>query len=64
LEFSFFARINELLILDDYGDEEMAGIKFGESFNSRYGIPHPNFFPGSLDCALRESCMLPAKDVS
>lgn len=52
------------LIPDDYGDEAMAAIKFSEEFAARYGEPHPNFFPGTLDDALKESCMQPAKDVS
>eukprot|EP00096_Caligus_rogercresseyi_P008130 TRINITY_DN264_c4_g1_i2.p1 TRINITY_DN264_c4_g1~~TRINITY_DN264_c4_g1_i2.p1 ORF type:complete len:381 (-),score=105.55 TRINITY_DN264_c4_g1_i2:820-1962(-) len=50
------------LIPDDYGDESMAGIKFSEEFALRYGSPHPNFFPGSLTDAMKESCMQPAKD--
>jgi hypothetical protein len=50
--------------LDDFGDEVMAAIRFGEEFSARYGQPHPHFFPGSLDQAIRESCLQPAKDVS
>ena len=49
---------------DDYGDETLAAIRFGEEFAARYGQPHPQFFPGSLDQAIRESCLQPAKDVS
>ena len=53
------------LIPDDYGsDDAMAAIKFAEEFGNRYGQPHPQFFPGSLDDAIRESCNQPAKDVS
>ena len=52
------------LIPDDYGDEALAGIKFAEEFGNRYGTPHPNFFPGSLSDAIKESCMQPAKEVS
>jgi hypothetical protein len=51
-------------VADDYGDETLAAIKFGEEFAARYGQPHPQFFPGSLDQAIRESCLQPAKDVS
>lgn len=52
------------LLPDDYGqDETMAAIKFSEEFINRYGRPHPEFFPGSLEDAIRESCMKPAKDV-
>ena len=52
------------LLPDDYGDEAMAAIKFSEEFESRYGRPHPAFFPATLDDAIKESCMQPAKDVS
>lgn len=51
------------LIPDDYGsDDAMAAIRFAEEFSNRYGQPHPMFFPGSLDDAIRESCSQPAKD--
>ncbi len=52
------------LLTDDYGDEALASIKFSEEFSSRYGSPHPNFFPGTLEDAIRESCLKPPKDVS
>ena len=42
------------LLPDDFGDEALAGIKFGEEFGNRYGSPRPGFFPGSLDDALTE----------
>ena len=51
------------LLPDDYGDETMGAIKFAEEFANRYGSPHPSFFPGKLEDAIRESCMQPAKDV-
>ena len=51
------------LIPDDYGDEALASIKFAEEFSNRYGHPHPGFFPGTLDDALRESCLKPAREV-
>ena len=45
------------LIPDDFGsDDTMAAIRFSEEFANRYGDPHPSFFPGSLDDAIRESC--------
>ena len=40
------------LLPDDFGDEALAGIKFGEEFGNRYGQPRPQFFPGSLNDAL------------
>ena len=42
------------LLPDDFGDEALAGIKFGEEFGNRYGQPRPQFFPGSLDDALTD----------
>ena len=42
------------LLPDDFGDEALAGIKFGEEFGNRYGQPWPQFFPGSLDDALTD----------
>ena len=44
------------LLPDDFGDEALAGIKFGEEFGNRYGQPRPQFFPGSLDDALTDVC--------
>ena len=58
------SRRPQPLLPDDYGDETMAAIKFSEEFIGRYGRPHPAFFPGSLEDAIKESCMQPAKDVS
>ena len=42
----------------------MAAIRFSEEFTSRYGRPRPAFFPATLDDAIKESCMQPARDVS
>jgi len=50
------------LLPDDFGDEALAGIKFGEEFGNRYGQPRPQFFPGSLDNALSEACNKPVED--
>jgi len=47
------------LLPDDFGDEALAGIKFGEEFGNRYGQPTPAFFPGSLEDALAEACNKP-----
>ena len=52
------------LLPDDYGsDETTAAIKFSEEFVNRYGRPHPEFFPGSLDEAIKQSCLKPAREV-
>merc|ERR1719305_323770 len=50
------------LLPDDFGDEALAGIKFGEEFSNRYGHPHPQFFPGSLEDALGEACNKPTSE--
>lgn len=50
------------LLPDDFGDEALAGIKFGEEFGNRYGQPQPQFFPGSLEDALTEACNKPTSD--
>lgn len=46
-------------------EDETAGcIHFADQFTNRYGECHPEFFPGSLDEAVKEACLKPAKDVS
>lgn len=50
------------LLPDDFGDEALAGIKFGEEFGNRYGDPRPQFFPGSLEDALSEACNKPVDE--
>jgi len=50
------------LLPDDFGDEALAGIKFGEEFGNRYGQPTPAFFPGSLEDALAEACSKPVSE--
>merc|ERR1740128_744282 len=50
------------LLPDDFGDEALAGIKFGEEFGNRYGVPRPAFFPGSLEDALAEACNKPVAE--
>ena len=42
----------------------MAAIHFAEGFSLRYGHCHPMFFQGSLDDAMREAVMQPARNVS
>jgi hypothetical protein len=46
-------------------EDEVAGcIHFSDQFTHRYGECHPEFFPGSLDEAVKEACLKSAKDVS
>ncbi len=58
------SRRLQSLLPDDFGsDDAMGAIHFAEEFGNRYGQPHPSFFPGSLDDAIRESCGQPAREV-
>lgn len=50
------------LIPDQTDDETVGSIQFIENYIQRYGDPHPVFFQGSLEDALREACHKPAKD--
>ncbi|XP_014261711.1 FAS-associated factor 1-like [Cimex lectularius] len=43
-------------------DETVGSVHFIDGFMQRYGQTAPNFFPGSLEMAMAESCMKPAKD--
>lgn len=48
----------------DASDEMAGAINFGEEFTNRYGTGYPAFYPGSLEDAIKDSCLKPAKDVS
>ncbi|XP_067002925.1 FAS-associated factor 1 [Anabrus simplex] len=50
------------LIPDNVEDETAGCIHFADQFTNRYGECHPEFFPGSLEDAVKEACMKPAKD--
>jgi len=50
------------LITDNVEDEDTGTILFSESFTNRYGHCHPMFFHGTLDAAIREATLRPAKD--
>lgn len=43
-------------------DETEALVHFTTEFSRRYGECHPMFFQGSLDDALKEACMKPARE--
>lgn len=46
-------------------EDETAGcLHFSDEFTSRYGALHPEFFPGTLEDAIKEACMKPAREVS
>lgn len=42
----------------------MGTLHFSEQFEKRYGLIHPEFFTGTFDEAIRESCLKPAKEVN
>lgn len=50
------------LVPPDASDEMAGAISFGEEFVNRYGPAYPPFFPGTLDDAIKDSCLKPAKD--
>ncbi|XP_055385315.1 FAS-associated factor 1 [Condylostylus longicornis] len=50
------------LIPDNTDDETLGSIQFVENYTQRYGEPHPVFFQGSLEDALKEACHKPARD--
>ncbi|KDR09433.1 FAS-associated factor 1 [Zootermopsis nevadensis] len=50
------------LIPNNVEDETAGCIHFADQFTNRYGDCHPEFFPGSLDEAVKEACLKPAKD--
>ncbi|XP_014295657.1 FAS-associated factor 1 [Microplitis demolitor] len=50
------------LIPENIEDETMGTLHFSEQFEKRYGLIHPEFFTGTFDEAIRESCLKPAKE--
>lgn len=44
-------------------DEVTGTLHFAEQFEKRYGPAHPEFFTGTFEDALKESCLKPAKEV-
>ncbi|KAL1129663.1 hypothetical protein AAG570_012608 [Ranatra chinensis] len=52
----------EPLIPDDVDDEATGAVHFSDAFSRRYGDSHPEFFPGTLEDAIKEACMKPAKE--
>lgn len=53
------------ILVPDMVEDETAGcLHFAEEFTNRYGALHPEFFPGTLEDAIKEACMKPAREVS
>lgn len=61
--FNFTDRISYIQVPENVDDETIGCIQFALRFQERYGPLHPMFFQGSLDNAIKEACMKPAKDV-
>lgn len=52
-----------LVVSEHVEDEALGCIEFAARFRSRYGPNTPNFFEGTLQDAIKESCLKPAKEV-
>ncbi|XP_026740523.1 FAS-associated factor 1 isoform X1 [Trichoplusia ni] len=50
------------LMSEHVEDEALGCIEFAARFRSRYGPNTPNFFEGTLQDAIKESCLKPAKE--
>ncbi|GBP57236.1 FAS-associated factor 1 [Eumeta japonica] len=50
------------LMSEHVEDEALGCIEFAQHFRARYGANTPSFFEGSLQDAIKESCLKPAKD--
>ncbi|XP_075216778.1 fas associated factor casp [Lycorma delicatula] len=50
------------LIPDNIDDETTGCIHFNDEFTNRFGAMHPEFFPGTLEEAIKEACLRPAKE--
>lgn len=50
------------LMSDHVDDEALGCIEFAQRFRARYGPNTPHFFEGTLQDAIKESCLRPAKE--
>ncbi|KAJ8717698.1 hypothetical protein PYW07_005628 [Mythimna separata] len=50
------------LMSDSVEDEALGCIEFSQRFRTRYGPNTPHFFEGTLQDAIKESCLKPAKE--
>lgn len=48
---------------DNVEDETIGTLHFAEQFEKRYGPAHPEFFAGTFEDAVKESCLKSAKEV-
>ncbi|EDW02560.1 GH19823 [Drosophila grimshawi] len=54
--------LNRHLIPNNTNDETSGSTQFVDNYKQRFGEPHPDFFVGSLESALRLACHKPAKE--
>lgn len=52
-----------LAVPNNTNDETSGSAQFVENYKQRFGEPHPEFYVGSLENALRLACHKPAKEV-
>ncbi|XP_015178994.1 PREDICTED: FAS-associated factor 1 isoform X1 [Polistes dominula] len=50
------------LMPENVEDEIMGTLHFAEQYEKRYGRNHPEFFTGTFEDAIKESCLKPAKE--
>lgn len=50
------------LMPDNVEDETIGTLHFAEQFQKRYEAAHPDFFAGTFEEAVKESCLRPAKE--
>ncbi|XP_030557831.1 FAS-associated factor 1 isoform X2 [Drosophila novamexicana] len=54
--------LNRHLIPNNTNDETSGSTQFVDNYIQRFGEPHPDFYVGSLESALRLACHKPAKE--
>lgn len=52
-----------LTVPENVEDEIVGTLHFAEQYEKRYGLNHPEFFTGTFEDAIKESCLKPAKEV-
>ncbi|XP_047351443.1 FAS-associated factor 1 isoform X1 [Vespa velutina] len=50
------------LMPENVEDEIVGTLHFAEQYEKRYGLNHPEFFTGTFEDAIKESCLKPAKE--
>lgn len=64
---SFLKHIHLISVIyavpNNIGNECTGSIEFFDNYRERFGEPHPVFYVGSLEDAIREACHKPAREV-